>query len=340
MTDQGQINKNRANNVRSMTAKSIAKMTSGQKQCRYCSQPIGASAKVCYHCGRYQNRFRQYLRTEVIGVVVLLASIIIMSIAFYHFRTAKSERADVGNALEQARKAEHAASAALEQVTLDAKKTAQLKQQMEAQIAAVDSAASEASRAIGLSGKLSKKNDEIRSKFASLDSKIEEADEKLQQVRLINEFMMTVVATQTDDRKAFDRLKGWAEDDSFLLSRQAKQVWQKTFNEHCLFYMPGLKGKWLEGIEPFGLTLAELKGHYQSVESHLKPVIIDYILERKDFSEREKMGFLVDVLKNDDSIDAVEFAGRAFRKRTGLKGAALEVDYFVNWWEENKDSFK
>ena len=52
------------------------------------------------------------------------------------------------------------------------------------------------------------------------------------------------------------------------------------------------------------------------------------------------MEFLVEILKNDNSLRAVEYAGRYFNKETGLKKKTLAASEFLNWWEKNKESIK
>ena len=73
------------------------------KVCRYCSEPIKASAKVCHHCSRHQNRFWQHFRIEQVG---LLVSIVMIVIAFSQLHEARQERIAANNALKKAQQAE------------------------------------------------------------------------------------------------------------------------------------------------------------------------------------------------------------------------------------------
>jgi len=68
--------------------------------------------------------------------------------------------------------------------------------------------------------------------------------------------------------------------------------------------------------------------------------MIKYIYERRDFSKYERMKFLIDVLKTDGSLRAVEYAGRCFNIEAGLKKKTLAISYFLEWWENNKDTIK
>ena len=71
------------------------------RSCRYCVKNISIEAKVCHHCGRHQNHIVQY--SDRIG---LLASIIMVLIAFSQLREAHQERVAADYAVTQAQQAE------------------------------------------------------------------------------------------------------------------------------------------------------------------------------------------------------------------------------------------
>jgi hypothetical protein len=73
------------------------------KSCRYCSQRILLSAKVCQYCGRHQNKFWQHFRIEQIGLFI---SIITILIAFGQLNEATKKRVEATAALERVEKAE------------------------------------------------------------------------------------------------------------------------------------------------------------------------------------------------------------------------------------------
>lgn len=232
-------------------------------------------------------------------------------IAFSQLREARNERIDASNTLERAKEAENAASKALK-----------------------------------ISELLTKKIKLAEEKLQAIDSTLEKAERKLEQIEFLIVFNTTVLKAQNDDRKAFDQLEIWSEDKTFPLSSEARKAWVSILDEHSQPLKKELPPvPWEEGIDPSKLNLSDLKRYYESItyESitwYFKPSLIKYIYERKDFSKRERMEFLVDVLKNDRSLRAVEYAGRYFRKEAGLKIKPLGVSKFIDWWEKNKDKIE
>jgi hypothetical protein len=76
----------------------------GEKNCRYCSQPIRSDAKVCHHCQRHQRWvFQHFWNTPN------LISIIVMMIAFGQLWMANEERAEATEALARSKEAQRVA---------------------------------------------------------------------------------------------------------------------------------------------------------------------------------------------------------------------------------------
>jgi cbb3-type cytochrome oxidase subunit 3 len=72
--------------------------------CRYCKEQINENAKVCFHCGHYQNNI-QYIKyfATVISIVI---SICLLVVSIWQYNEAKKEREEAKKALEHAQKAE------------------------------------------------------------------------------------------------------------------------------------------------------------------------------------------------------------------------------------------
>lgn len=78
-------------------------------KCRQCRQPIEDDAKVCHNCGRHQNLFWQHFRVEQLGI---LASIIMVMVAYSQLGEARQKRIDADKALNQAIEAKDIATKA------------------------------------------------------------------------------------------------------------------------------------------------------------------------------------------------------------------------------------
>jgi hypothetical protein len=257
-------------------------------------------------------------------------------IAGLQLHRAHQKNIDASNALK-------IANAAAVQARADANEIERLKYTVENQNDTVQLVAKKASKAEKLLEELSKKNVEMESyleKSVKLTSKIVGLQKKS---ALINEFMMTVLNAQNDCRKSYDRLLEWSEDKSFLLNKQAWQVWKGITSKHNpTTYRTGRTVPWKEGVDPSILTLSDLKRNYQGQDalSFYKPVLIEYIWKRDDIPKKEGMAFMIEVIRNDDSLTAVEYAGRFFAKEAGIKVVPIAIKEFSKWWDENKDDFE
>ncbi len=174
----------------------------------------------------------------------------------------------------------------------------------------------------------------------SLDDKLQEASKTLSELQLAIEFTMTVIAAQSDDRKAFDQLQAWADDKSYPFSSRAEQVWNTVLDEQAKpWSIGGFKVPWREGVDPSKLTFEDLRQNYGSAPSYLKPGLLEYIWNRQDILKKDRMQFLVDVMQYDASLTAVEYAGRFFDSEANLSYKPLHVKGFLKWWEESKDKY-
>jgi hypothetical protein len=228
---------------------------------------------------------------------------------------------------------------AAKQAQADAAMITELKNRVEAQSATVDLVADQATKAKQLSQELADKNKIAEEKLATLDTAIVEAQESLSNLESASEYHSTFLAAQGDDREAYDRLKEWAEDESYPFRFQAEQAWNKILDDHSQMMFTERTISWKEGVDPSGFTLTDLRDEYQGASTDLKPAFIGYIWKREDIPEGERLAFLVEVLGTDKSLKACEYAGRYFKEGTELKVKPLAIDDMLDWWEENKDQY-
>jgi hypothetical protein len=99
---------------------------------------------------------------------------------------------------------------------------------------------------------------------------------------------------------------------------------------------------WIEGFDPSKLSLPLLAQQYQRAPatSLLKPALLEYIWKRDDIPKVDRLDFMIDVMKNDSSLTAVEYAGRHFTSGTELTIKPLAVEYLVEWWKNHRHEFQ
>jgi Spy/CpxP family protein refolding chaperone len=188
---------------------------------------------------------------------------------------------------------------------------------------------------------------EVASQRASLSDdmkKVNEALEKSQrllaELQTESQFYSTVLAAQADDRHAFDQLKSWSEDQNNPFAKRAQAAWGAIFKAHNEpLYFGGFAIPWAPGVDPSKFTLDDLKSTYSKAPTEVKPALIEYIaIKRIDIPLHDRGQFLIDVMHGDSSLSAVEYAGRFFCQINNLgQKSPLALDYYSQWWNDNKD---
>jgi hypothetical protein len=204
--------------------------------------------------------------------------------------------------------------AAAEQATADANAIAELKRRVENQSATVDLVAKTAA----------------------------DAQQDVRRLRDVTDFSLIVLAAQCDDRHAYDQLWAWSEDSSFPLQRFATRAVQTIMDQHNpAMVRTGFSVSWNEGVDPQKLSLPELWQEFKKAPQHIRLGILEFVWEKRtDIPKRERLQFLVDVIRSDESLQVIEYAGRYFAQGTGDKLKPIAIGPHLKWWEENKDSIE
>ncbi len=238
--------------------------------------------------------------------------------------------------------------AAADQATVDAKQISEIRQQVGAQSATFDLVAKQAeelqqqaSDIKKLSGDIVRKHYLADEKLAVMDQSLQKASNAVSGLQMITDFAMTVVAAQNDDRKAFDQLTAWNKDKSHSFSSYASQALNTIMDEHAKpYFLVGFSLSWPQGVTPKKLTIEDLKKIYEAASSTEKPAYLEFIWNRQDIPKKTRMQFLADVIQRDQSLTAVEYAGRYFAEGAQLKSKPLAVESMLNWWSANKEKME
>jgi hypothetical protein len=51
------------------------------------------------------------------------------------------------------------------------------------------------------------------------------------------------------------------------------------------------------------------------------------------------MDFLIEVIKNDNNLSVLRYAGFIFTDETKLQIKAVAAEYFENWWKNNRSKY-
>lgn len=231
---------------------------------------------------------------------------------------------------------------AAEQAIADANAIADLKNRVEAQSATVDLIAKEAADAKQLVTDLSEKNSKAEKNLLELDESIIAGNVAVKELQLYTKFNTTVLAAQNDNRPAYDQLWDWSKDSSFPFKKAAAQATQTIMDQHNPgLIKSGFEISWKEGIDPQKLSLSELWQAFKSTPPHTRLGILEFVWQKRtDISKKDRLQFMVDVIRNDESLQVVEYAGRYFAQGTGNKFKPIAITHHLRWWEENKNSIE
>jgi len=230
-------------------------------------------------------------------------------------------------------------TAATEKATADAQAISQLKERVENQSATVDLVATQAAKAKDLSETATTQVAEAQQKLDALNKVTSEATATLKTLKEEEEFRGLVIAAQNDDRASYDRLAKISANKESRFSAMASDAYRTLNEAHSSgMYRSGFHGYWAEDIDPSRFSFVELKQIYQKAPAGIRPALLEYIWSRDDIPKLNRMDFMINVVKTDSSLTAVEYASRHF-----LQGAALEnkmnpmaLDSLYEWWEKHR----
>lgn len=188
---------------------------------------------------------------------------------------------------------------------------------------------------------IAKKTAEADEKLSNIQQTVIKASLSMSELETMSEFIMTNLAANNDDRKAFDRLEEWSKNESYSFRTEAERAWVSILDAHnsLLVMSPG-DVPWREGLDPSKLTLSDLRDNFLYAPNWFKPSLLKYIWGREDFSKLERLDFIMTVMKTDLSLKVVEQAGRYFTSETKQKIKPLAVSHLSDWWQEHRKDFK
>ncbi len=232
--------------------------------------------------------------------------------------------------------------AAVNQATADANVVAELKTRVEGQSATVDLVAKEAADAKQLVNDLSEKNTKAEEKLSQLDISIKEGKIAVKELQIYILFNRVVLAAKNDSRRAYDQLWAWSRDSSYLLQKDATQTIQTLVDQHDpKMTITNTSVSLNDGTNLSTLSLPLLRTAMLSSPPNIRRCVVEFVWKKRtDISKKDRLEFLIDVIRNDESLLVVEYAGRYFEKGTDDKFKPLATEKHLEWWEKNKNTIE
>lgn len=184
---------------------------------------------------------------------------------------------------------------------------------------------------------------DIKSQLDSIYKDIGQERGTRQDLKETIEYLMIVSSAQNDDRKAYDKLNLLGQERRYIFNKEAELAWLKIFDEHASpTFNISLKYPYADKSDLDKKSFDELKNIFKSsTPSYFRPALFHYIWEeRNDIHKMDKMELVADILKNDESLRMVEYAGRIFAKETAQTVKPLDTQFMTVWWDNNKVKYK
>ena len=171
--------------------------------------------------------------------------------------------------------------------------------------------------------------------------KANEALKITDELKVLAELQDAIVKAQVGDRASFEKLTKWYEDKSHPYGNVAENVIASVVKHHNQDLM------FSESLEAYGYDLSKLKTiddilqEYKTTKPYIKKGFIQYLWDKRDIPKNDKVRFLINVIKHDDSLEAVAKAGLIINdnERHPKFNAPLDIEGILQWWEENKDKY-
>jgi hypothetical protein len=220
-----------------------------------------------------------------------------------------------------------------------------IRSEVEQEQQAIKSAAADAQAASRLSKELETKNTQASKQLVDLANQMSVAAKTTDSLQLVAKYTRTVLAAQADDRTAFDQLQRWSTDSSFPYAADAGHTWH-AISDNLDILMLEHHVPWRQGVDPAKFNFDELRKLRDSPEFSdisYRIGLIQYIASRSDIAQKDRLGFLIDVMQHDSSLRVVAYAGQGFAQVANLTNPGgpnthikpLARQFFFDWWKDN-----
>lgn len=181
--------------------------------------------------------------------------------------------------------------------------------------------------------------DGVNKNVEQIKTDIETSRKKINNLEQVSEFVNVVTNAKNDDRKAFDQLGKWESDPTFYRQNDAYHARKMIIEDYANTPDFNHSVRWNDNIDPSKLSFSVLRDDFYRMESiDQKTGLLQYIWDSKDFSKKQRMGLMIEAMKNDNSLTVVCKASRLFQNEAMKNIKCLYTFLLIDWWDKNKDS--
>ncbi len=289
------------------------------KTCRHCKQEIPIGARKCYHCSGYQGRLLSLLSyaPAVIAIIMMCISIVQvllssrqLDLSFRQLDEAKQQKKVASDALSRAQQAESSA-----QFTSN-----ELKR---------------------LSGAMNLLYANAQARVDHLEDITEKANLAVADLKSVTDFTLTVEEAKNDSRKSFDVLLATTNLKNARFSRLASnalyQILVSTHTENLFMTDP----QWNKhNVDPKKASFRVLATVYKTEHPYTQVRMQYTIWKQNRFSKRDRIAFLIDIIKTTSSVRCLHQACKLLDEEAGIGKNFTGYEEFLQWWDRQESCFK
>lgn len=165
-----------------------------------------------------------------------------------------------------------------------------------------------------------------------------EARRVLNNLEKQSDFVMLVLAAQSDDRQALVKLNALASDDSSILQAQARRSCDMIVREYAGLTAdkPYRNIKWNDGFDQNIMTFQQVIQGWQQIPSEFARAYVEFVWIHPNITKEEKLSFLHDVLSDSrNSLQAANQAAKLLAEEAKIEyNPPLNFTKIEKWWQE------
>lgn len=223
------------------------------------------------------------------------------------------------------------------------KQVEQIKNQVETGRDTVDLVASEAKKAKELSEVVETQSKDAAKKLEILNFGIVKANQALQELQNEAKFQSLVLAAENDDLHSFNDLMVISKNSNDTLAKNARQAINAIAVNDLSGLDLGYNVPWNPGIVPDKISSRDLIRVYFSSIGNTDVIsrlaLLQYISNRKNLTQEEKIDFWLRVADNEISIKICAYALKLFYRETKANIPVLDVQGTKDWWNKVGPTF-
>jgi hypothetical protein len=185
---------------------------------------------------------------------------------------------------------------------------------------------------------------DTRTTETELKSTLEDARKTLDEVKMQSDFMMTVLAAQSDNRIAYDKLNKWAAMPEFLLREQAASVRDDILRSYSGWMgdRPYKAIEWPSEVKAKDFTITKIRELWLTIPSDRARAFVEFVWKHKGLTVEERLLFLHDTLADSrGSLQAADKTGRILSEHAKVKyNPPFDFSNIEKWWKERSQASK